>query len=87
MRVVAETETLALSKFHLEFGQDNLTEMRVVSDFEAGPFEVQVDGGLYVSVPTLEHAISLAEILESAAESEVEIFDKRGELLWNLLVS
>jgi hypothetical protein len=87
MRVVAETETLALSKFHLEFGQDNLTEMRVVSDFEAGPFEVHVDGGLYDRVPTLEHAISLAEILESAAESEVEIFDKRGELLWNLLVS
>jgi hypothetical protein len=87
MRVVAETETLALSKFHLEFGHENLIEMRVVTDFEAGPFEVVIDGGLYDSVPTLEHAIALAEIMESSAEDEVEIFDNRGELLWNLLVS
>jgi hypothetical protein len=58
-------------------------ELRVVSDLEAGPFTVLIDGGEYDTVPTLEQAAGLVELFLSEAQSEVTIRDGTGSVLWS----
>lgn len=51
---------------------------------EVDEFLVYVDGGFYNTVPTLEQALNLAEVLEPTGSDEVSIEDQFGNCLWTV---
>jgi hypothetical protein len=81
-KVVAHSDKEAFDEvFAARIPPDTL-ELRFVSDLEAGPFTVLIDGEEYETVPTLEQAEGLVEVFLSEAESEVSVLDGSGSVLW-----